>query len=355
MSAHLDQAGPVRRGEELPAEPLRAWLGEALCAPVARLEVEQFPGGYSNLTYLVRADGRELVLRRPPFGSKVKRAHDMRREHRILSSLAPLVPWAPRPIAFSDDASVMGADFYVMERIRGVVLRRSVPPGLVLDEAAAGRLASSLVATLAELHGVDWRAATLGEIGRPEGYVRRQVSGWAERWANARTSTLPEMDAVGDWLARRLPPESAPALIHNDFKFDNVVYDSVRFERIVGVLDWEMATIGDPLADLGTSLAYWVDPEDDAVLQALSFGPTALPGMPRRAAVAEMYARATGRDLGAIVFHYVLGLYKTAVVLQQIYARWKQGLTQDPRFAALDLGVAALARRAAQAIERDCL
>jgi len=352
-----DAARPVRDGEELPVEPLRAWLAERLPdlagdAGGAPLEVEQFPGGFSNLTYLLRLGPRELVLRRPPRGSDVRSAHDMGREHRILSALHAVYPKAPRPLAECQDSTVIGAPFYVMERVRGVILR----DGARLPEGALGpdtmsRLSSALVDGLVELHAVDFAACSLGGLGRPEGYVARQVSGWTERWAKARTDDVPDVDTAAAWLSRNQPADGAPALIHNDFKYDNLVLNA-GLDRILAVLDWEMATIGDPLLDLGTSLGYWLDPDDPAGWRTLGFlGLTARPGNLSRSGVLQGYARASGRDPGDGVFLYAFGLFKITVIAQQIYARFQRGLTRDPRFAGLGHVVRACGAQTKRAIE----
>jgi aminoglycoside phosphotransferase (APT) family kinase protein len=353
----IDRPAPVRAGEELDAERLAGYLREHLPGAAADLAagglaIEQFPRGYSNLTYLLRLGDRRLVLRRPPFGSTVATAHDMAREHRILAALAPVYPKAPRPLLYCADPDVLGAPFYLMERVEGVILR---PAALAPEPPPPERMAAvagALVDTLAELHAVDWRAAGLADLGRPEGYVERQVEGWAARWRRAATEKRPEMDRVAAWLAEHRPPESGAALIHNDFKHDNLVLAPGDWSKVLAVLDWEMATVGDPLMDLGTTLGYWVEAGDPPELRALDLSPSALPGSPGRAEVVERYARATGRDPGGVVFYYAYGLFKIAVIAQQIYARWRAGHTRDPRFANLHLGVAACARTAAQAIAR---
>ena len=349
----LDSTRPVRPGEELPLAPLAAWLRERLPdLPAGELAVEQFPGGHSNLTYLVRAGGRELVLRRPPAGSKVKTAHDMGREYRVLSRLHEHYPKALRALAACDDASVIGAPFYVMERVRGVVLRHQrLPEGLDLPPARMRAVSEAAVDGLAELHAVDWRAAGLGDFGRPEGYVERQVTGWSERWRNARTDDVPDLDRAAEWLNANRPPASGAALVHNDYKYDNLVLDPVDLGRVVAVLDWEMATIGDPLMDLGTTLGYWIDPDDPPEMRLMPAGPTTAPGNLSRAEVARRYAETTGRDVSGILFYYVFGLFKIAVIAQQIYDRYRQGLTKDERFARLIDSVRLLGRHAARAIE----
>jgi len=311
--------------------------------------VEQFPGGHSNLTYLVHHGEREYVLRRPPFGSKVKSAHDMGREVAVLTKLAPVYDKAPRVIAYCDAADVLGAPFYLMERRRGVILRKDLPQG-----ADARRACELLVDALVELHAVDYKAAGLGDFGKPAGYVERQVKGWIERYAGSQTDDVAAMTSAGTWLDAHKPTDSSPALIHNDFKFDNVIFDP-GLTTITGVLDWEMSTIGDPLMDLGTSLSYWMQSDDAALFQQPLFGVTTKPGMMRRPEVAARYFERSGRRTDDLVFYYAFGLYKTAVILQQIYYRFAKGLTKDPRFAPLNLVVRALAEQAQQAIDRGSI
>jgi alkylation response protein AidB-like acyl-CoA dehydrogenase/aminoglycoside phosphotransferase (APT) family kinase protein len=351
----LDGTQPVRAGEELDLERLTPFLRRALGVEAGDIVVEQFPRGHSNLTYLVRMDGAEVVLRRPPFGSKVRSAHDMGREFRVLSHLAPVYSRVPKPIAYCEDASILGAPFYLMERLRGLILRRRLPEGVSLDPGRVRRLCESFVDTLVELHGLDYRAAGLGELGNPDGYVERQVRGWTQRYQDARTDDIPEMETVAAWLAAHIPASPAPAVVHNDYKYDNLVLDPADPTRVRGILDWEMATIGDPLMDLGTALCYWVQADDPEPLQAARFGPTTLPGSFTRRELAERYAEKSGRALDHVVFYYCFGLFKTAVVVQQIYFRYRQGLTRDERFADLIQGVRALAAQAAAHRERGAL
>ncbi len=348
----VDQARAVREGEALDTERLAAFIAERMPEAEGEVEVLQFPGGHSNLTYLVRAGGRELVLRRPPFGTKVKSAHDMGREYRILSRLADVYPKAPRARLYCDDPAVLGAPFYLMDRVEGVILRKQqAPAGVALPPERMRALSEALVDGLAELHGVDFAACGLGDLGHPEGYVRRQVEGWTRRYAAARTDDLPEVERAAAWLLDHVPPERGAALIHNDYKYDNLVLDPADLTRIVAVLDWEMATVGDPLMDLGTSLGYWVDPDDSPEMRMLPVGPTTLPGNLTRAEVVARYAEKSGDDVAGILFYYVFGLFKVAVIAQQIYARFKQGLTQDPRFQAMILGVTVLGKTADRAVE----
>jgi aminoglycoside phosphotransferase (APT) family kinase protein len=342
----VDRAAPVRPGEELDAAALEAYLRDHLPDVPGSVEVRQFPRGFSNLTYLVRAGDREMVLRRPPFGAQVRGGHDVVREHRILAALHPVWPKVPRPLLCCDDESVLGAPFYLMERMTGVVLRDRPPPGVDLGAATMRGVCLAAVDTLAELHAVDWAAAGLEGIGRPEGYVRRQVEGWTERWRKAITDDVPEMDEAAAWLVAHLPAEGAPAVIHNDYKYDNLVLDTADLTRVRAVLDWEMATLGDPLMDLGTALAYWAERGDPDELKV--FGITHLPGNLDRAGVVARYAEKTGRDVSGIRFHHAYGLFKVGVIAQQIYARYVAGKTRDPRFAGLLHVVRAAGRMAAR-------
>jgi len=342
-----------RAGEELDPAALGAWLDGQLGGH-APIEVLQYPGGHSNLTYLVTRAGAQYVLRRPPFGSKVKSAHGMGREHTVLSALAPVYDKAPRPIALCTDDAVLGCTFYLMERKDGVILRKELPAGLALDAATARRLCELLVEAQVELHAVDFAAAGLGGLGKPAGYVRRQVEGWTERYQGSRTDELPVVLEVAAWLAAHQPADGAPALIHNDWKFDNLIFDA-SLTRVVGALDWEMATVGDPLMDLGTSLGYWVEAGDPQPMHMLRFGLTHLPGMLTRAEVLARYVERSGRIVDDPVFYYAYGLFKTAVVAQQIYFRYATGLTKDPRFAIFIHGVRALSDQARAAIDRGTL
>lgn len=349
----LDEPRAVRVGEELDAAALAAYVGRELGGAGA-VTIDQFPGGYSNLTYRVRRGDDEYVLRRPPFGSKVRSAHDMGREVAVLSKLAPVYARAPRVLAYEGTGEVLGAPFYLMERRRGVILRKQLPPGLAADGAALRRLGELLVDALVELHAVDFAAAGLGELGKPAGYVERQVTGWTERYRGSQTDDLPAVTEVAAHLAAHRPPDGAPALIHNDFKFDNVVFDP-GLGAITGVLDWEMATLGDPLMDLGTSLSYWAQASDPPLYHQLPFGPTATPGMLTREEVARRYLERSGRRTDALVFYYAFGLLKTAVIAQQIYYRFAKGLTQDARFGSMIFAVRLLAEQARAAIDRGAI
>jgi aminoglycoside phosphotransferase (APT) family kinase protein len=347
----LDSPRAVREGEQLDGARLLAYLRERVAGFDGPLEVEQFPAGFSNLTYVVRAGGQEFVLRRPPFGTKARTAHDMGREFLILSRLHPVYAKVPRPLLYCDDEAVLGAPFYLMERVRGRILRARPPEGPPPSPEVMRRLSESFVETLVEIHGVDYLSAGLGELGRPDGYVARQIEGWTKRFYNARTDDVPQVERTARWLAAHAPPDAGAALIHNDFKYDNVMLAPDDFARVVAVLDWEMATVGDPLMDLGTTLSYWVDPDDTEEWRRCGFGLTTLAGNLSRSELLDYYARRSGRDTGDSVFYFAYGLLKVAGIVQQIYYRYRQGFTTDPRFADLGLLVRACGNLAQRAIE----
>jgi aminoglycoside phosphotransferase (APT) family kinase protein len=351
MADLRDHPTSVRAGEELDRPRLEPFLRSHFPNATGSLTVAQFPSGHSNLTYLVCLGDRQMVLRRPPFGSKVKTAHDMSREYRVLSKLHLIYPQAPKALVYCEDASVLGGPFYLMERVQGIILRRDPPEALGTCAETARQLSEAFVDNLARLHGLDYTAIGLADLGKPQGYLDRQVEGWIARYRGSRTHDLPEVGRISVWLNECRPREAPYALIHNDYKYDNVVLDPTDITRIVGVLDWEMCTIGDPLTDLGTALAYWVDPEDPEELQNIRWGPTTLPGTLTRAGLVRRYAQTTGRDVSSIVFYRVLALFKVTVIIQQIYYRYHQGLTRDARFAALPEAIKVLLRAAVRSAE----
>ncbi len=350
MSTRAEETRPVRQGEELDILQLTSFLHKHISNLSEELTVFQFPHGHSNLTYLLRSGTDEWVLRRPPFGNQVKSAHDMGREYRVLSGLSKVFAAAPCPLVLCEDESVLGAPFYVMERRRGLILRREWPPELSRDPELLRKMCCSLIDTLADLHEINPRDAGLNDFGKPEGYVRRQIEGWTKRYRDAQTEQIPEMEAAAEWLARHMPQESGTSLIHNDFKFDNVAFDLNYPSQVSTVFDWEMATIGDPLMDLGTSLGYWVEAPEIAQLSASFVGPTWLPGALTRKELVERYTERRGLGSCNMRYYHVFGLYKIAVIVQQIYVRFARGYTKDTRFATLDSCVRQLARFAAQAI-----
>ena len=349
-----DQPTKVRQGEELDAKKLEPYLQEHL-GLTGELSVAQFPSGFSNLTYLLTMGDKDFVLRRPPFGANIKSAHDMGREYKVLSHLNPVYPKAPKPLLYCEDEEVLGAEFYVMERVEGVILRGKMPPEQAPEPELMGQIAESLVNSLVELHAVDLTEAGLDDFGRPEGYVERQVKGWTHRYEKAQTDDVPTLDAAARWLAETMPPESGSSVIHNDYKYDNVVLNPNDQTRIVAVLDWEMCTVGDPLMDLGTSLGYWVEAGDPPAMRELGLSPTGLPGNPTRAQIVRLYEQASGREVAHPIFYYVYGLFKVAVIVQQIYARYKQGHTQDKRFAGLIQVVKACGQMAEEAVAKGSL
>jgi aminoglycoside phosphotransferase (APT) family kinase protein len=355
MHDFLNHPQPVRRGEELDVSRLEAFLLQHFSGSSGPVTVEQFPSGHSNLTYLVRLGDREFVLRRPPFGSRVKTAHDMGREYRVLSKLHSAYPPAPKALLNCDDHSVIGAPFYVMEPVRGVIIRRDLPTGLPFLPETARRLSESFIGNLVRLHSLDYEAIGLGDLGKPQGYLERQVRGWTERYHGSKTHELPEVERISEWLKEAMPSTSLATLIHNDYKYDNVVLDPADVTKIVGVLDWEMSTIGDPLADLGTTLTYWIDPTDPEELQKIRWCPSSHPGSLSRAQLVDHYAKETGRDVSRIVFYLVFARFKLAVIDQQIYYRYHQGLTKDPRFAALPDVVKTLLRAALHSAESNSI
>ena len=355
MADLRDHPTSVRAGEGLDQSRLEPFLRGHFPDATGTLGVAQFPSGHSNLTYLVCLGDREMVLRRPPFGSKVKTAHDMSREYRVLSKLHFTYPQAPKALLYCEDPSVLGSPFYLMERVQGIILRREPPEGLVTNAEMACQLSEAFVDNLARLHGLDYTAIGLADLGKPQGYLDRQVGGWIQRYRGSQTHDLPEVEKISVWLNERRPRETSYALIHNDYKYDNIVLDPTDITRIVGVLDWEMCTIGDPLTDLGTALAYWVDPQDAEELQRIRWGPTTMPGTLTRAELVRRYAQTTGRDVSNMVFYRVLALFKVAVIIQQIYYRYHQGLTKDVRFASLPEVIKVVLRAAMRSAEDGSL
>jgi aminoglycoside phosphotransferase (APT) family kinase protein len=355
MSNDVDDVRVVRAGEALDWERLAGWLRERLAAcdvqglDLSRQpEVLQFPGGHSNLTYLVRFGEGEVVVRRPPFGPLAPRAHDMAREFRWLAAMHQVFPLAPRPYLLCDDEEVVGSVFYAMERRRGLVVRSEEPPALANNPSARRALSEALVDTLADLHAIDVQRGGLSGLGKPAGFVERQVRGWTDRWHRSKTTPLAEMDRLAEWLLARVPADpAAPSVVHGDFKLDNVMLGALDPRRIVAVFDWEMSALGDPLVDLGILLAYWTPSASSQDRDALT---TVIgrPGYFTHHEVIERYANRSKRDLSNIRYYEVFAVFKIAVVVQQIYYRWTRGQTADPRFATLDARVAHLARQAAE-------
>ncbi|MGB7207912.1 MAG: phosphotransferase family protein [Pyrinomonadaceae bacterium] len=370
----MKETASARKGEELNDERLRSFLGSKLGLKTDAVEILQFPAGSSNLTYLIKIDGGEYVLRRPPFGNTVKSAHDMNREFTVLSKLSAVYPPAPKPILFCDDELVIGSDFYLMERRNGLIIRGRVSsPRVSNGENAEARVSErakhdlensqdfrievcrSFIQNLADLHALDYNAAGLGDLGHPEGYARRQVEGWTKRYFAAKTHEHSDLEAAIKWLNDNIPPDSGATLVHNDYKFDNIMLDPNDLTKITAVLDWEMVTVGDPLMDFGTTLGYWMSNDAGVEMLNMPFNPRVLMENISRQELAEMYAKASGRDVSNILFYYVFGTFKIAVIAQQIYSRFVKGYTQDKRFANFDKFVSALDTIASGAIARDTI
>jgi aminoglycoside phosphotransferase (APT) family kinase protein len=351
-----DKSKQVRQGEELDLKPVEQFLKDSIPGLAGELKVEQFPSGYSNLTYLIKVGKTDLVLRRPPFGRKAKTAHDMGREYRILKALNPVFPYCPKPLAYMEDESVMGCPFYVMERIQGIILRKTLPKGLEFTPDQMRLLCENLLDVHYNLHSIEYKAIGLEGFGKPEGYVKRQVKGWSERCKAAQTPDAPTFERVMQWLHDKMPPDfTEPSIIHNDYKFDNVVLDPANPLKIIGVLDWEMATIGDRLMDLGNSLGYWVQSDDPPNFQATGTLPTSLPGALTRDEMVKRYAEKAGITINNFDFYLCFGLFRLAVIAQQIYYRFYYGQTKDERFKSLVVAVHILEEKANKTLEQSDL
>lgn len=341
-------------GEELPELKLKQFLlDEGLIENLSSpLEAVQFAGGFSNLTYLLSIEGKELVLRRPPVGA-IKRGHDMGREYRVLSHLYPHFQKVPRTYAYTENPEILGAPFYLMEKVEGIILTVREVKKRTLSPADFGVISQSWLDTFIDLHQLDYQQAGLGELGRPEGYVERQVRNWSKQYLKAATAEVPSADKVMKWMEEHQPKTYDFSLIHNDYKYDNVVFTDDSWTEIRAILDWEMCTLGDPLMDVGTSLAYWVTQDDPEQMQAVSLSPTTGAGNPSRTEIVAQYARKSGRPIRHLTFYYAYGLFKIAVIVQQIFYRYQKGYTQDPRFAHLDQFAKLLCDTAWQAIQKD--
>ena len=340
----------VRADERIDEERVVGYLRGKLPGTEHKLSVRQFGGGAANLTYLLDYGSHEYVLRRPPLGPVAPSAHDMARESKVLLRLWQTFPRAPRAFLFSDDESIVGAPFFVMERRHGIVVRSSIPPAYDRWRDAPARMSRALIETLADLHAVDFGAIGLADLGRPAGFIGRQIEGWWRRWQAAKLEELPAMNAVYDWLRSNEPPEGAPSLVHNDYKLDNVMLDRADPGRIVAVFDWDMCTLGDPLSDVGALLAWWCRPEDPAHFRAMAMMPLDDRFLSREELVAR-YAEYSGRDLSAIRFYHALSLFRVTVIIAQIYVRYVRGQTQDRRFAAFGPRIPAAAQAALDVAE----
>ncbi|QOC21327.1 phosphotransferase family protein [Wenzhouxiangella sp. AB-CW3] len=328
----LDQPRSLREEDRFDIEAVDQWLRGRVAGLEGQPQVEQFSRGASNLTYRLRYANRDLILRRPPPGTKAKSAHNMVREYEIQKALRPIYPYVPEMLALCTNDSVIGCDFYVMERVRGIILRKNLPPGLELDREQTATLCRNAIERLIELHSVDVEAAGLDRIGKGTGYNRRQIDGWSERYQRAKTWNVASGRYVMQWLSDHVPDEVAIRVIHGDFRFDNLVLDADDPLRIVGVLDWELATLGDPLMDLGNSLAYWVQADDDRYFRGFRRQPTHRAGMMTRAEVVDYYCDRMGLKPDNWAFYEVYGLFRLAVIAQQIYFRYHHRQTRNRQF-----------------------
>jgi len=328
----IDRPRSLRDEDRFDVDAVDSWLKTQVDGLEGRPDVEQFSKGASNLTYRLRYDNRDLILRRPPAGTKAKSAHNMVREHDVQKALKPVYSKVPEMVALCTDESVIGCDFYVMERIEGIILRANLPDGLSLDDNQAATLCKRAIDGLIELHSVDVEAAGLGSIGKGAGYNRRQIDGWSERFRRARTWNVLKGEKVMRWLDANLPEEVGLRVIHGDYRFDNIVLATDDPLRIIGVLDWELATLGDPLMDLGNSLAYWVQADDDRFLKGFRRQPTHIPGMKTRRQVVDYYCKEMGLEPENWAFYEVYGLFRLAAIVQQIYYRYHHGQTRNPSF-----------------------
>lgn len=352
----IDKAETIRAGEEIDPVAVKTFLQENIEDLSGDISITQFPSGYSNLTYLIDMGGRQMVLRRPPIGAKVKAGHDMGREYRGLKALYPVFPYCPKPLAFTEDTSIIGTPFFVMEKISGIILRKDLPPELSFSREQAANLCRNLTDLQADIHAIDVKGAGLDFIGKPAGYVQRQVEGWSMRYRKAKTDDAPDCEIIMAWLKDKMPPDTGhPTIVHNDYKFDNVVLDPDNPERIIGVLDWEMATYGNPLMDLGNSLAYWVEENDPDEMLMIRTMPTNMPGALSRQEILNHYESKTGRSTAQFDFYYCFGLFRLAVIAQQIYYRYFHKITDNKRFATLIFAVNALEKTALKVIESSDL
>jgi aminoglycoside phosphotransferase (APT) family kinase protein len=348
----IDKPVDIRKGEELDLKKIEEFLKDSIQGLDGDISVQQFPSGHSNLTYFVKVGQREFVLRKPPAGKKAKTAHDMSREYKILTALKKTFPYVPEAMLYSEETSIIGSSFYIMERLRGLILRKDLPEDFSLSKDGITKLCQKLVDVLGELHTLDYKAVGLEDFGKPQGYVKRQVEGWSRRYRDAKTDDAPDFEKVMEWLHEKMPQDSPhPAVIHNDFKFDNVVLNPSNPVEITGVLDWEMATIGDPFMDLGGTLAYWIDHDDPEEQQLMRMLPTNAPGMMTRKDLLAYYMDKTGWQVDCVDFYYCFGLFKLAVIAQQIYFRFYHGQTKDERFRMFVFAVQILERTALRVIE----
>lgn len=345
MAAEL---GEVRSEDAFDVDAVHQWLLQNSDTPADKPLVQQFNSGASNLTYLLSYKQRQLILRRPPVGTKAASAHDMKREFFIQKTLRPQFPITPKVIALCEDQSIIGSDFYVMQKIDGVIFRRELPTGLSLNKQEITLIGELVINGLVSLHHVD--ATPLAQLSKGAGYVGRQVEGWSRRYYNAITSDVPDAQILMRWLDQNQPADVASCVIHGDWRLDNLVFNLDKTPSLVGALDWELATIGDPLMDLGSSMAYWIDHSDEAAFANLRRQPSHLPGMPTRNEFIESYLGQSEWGCVDFTFYEVFGLFRLTVILQQIWARYVSGQTTNPSFAGFGDAVNLMVNRAMRMI-----
>lgn len=341
----------VRPDEQLDTAALAAYLRDKLPHADKPLTMRQFGGGAANLTYLLDFDGHHYVLRRPPLGPVAPSAHDMGREYKVLSVLHQVLPYAPQAYLFCDDEAVIGAPFFVMEQRHGVVVRRAIPAVFANVPNATRKMSEALVDALADFHAVDYAAIGLTDLGKPDGFIERQVEGWNRRWHRAKEYDLEQMDSMYDWLKANLPHSSEATLIHNDYKLDNTMLATDDPGQLVAIFDWDMCTLGDPLSDLGALLGYWTEMDDPPYMQMTATMPVGVPGFMTRRELVERYAKRSGRDVSNIHYYHALSLYRLVVIIAQIYIRYVKGQTKDERFASLGQMIPLLAQAACDVAE----
>lgn len=351
---HKQPINAVRAGEELNEVKLKIFLAaHGLIKDVeSELAVGQFSNGFSNLTYLLQIEAKEYVLRRPPFAAPT-RGHDMGREFKVLSHLNQVFQKTPKVYAYTADSNIIGAPFYIMDRVHGEILTAKVALKKQVTPEDFKVISNTWLDTFVAFHNIDYKAAGLSDLGKPEGYVERQVTNWGKQYLAAATDEVPAALKIMAWMEKNQPRHYDYALIHNDFKYDNVVFTDDSWQQIAAILDWEMCTLGDPLMDLGTSLGYWITASDPDIMKQGLPSPTIMPGNPSRTDMVQQYALKSGRDIEHLTFYFVYGLFKIAVIAQQIYYRYKNGHTSDPKFAGLNHAASVCCNTAWQAIQKN--
>ena len=350
---NFDQPTNIRPNEGFDENSLKSFLINELNLIEGIIKISQFPSGFSNLTYLVNFNDKDFVLRRPPIGANIKSGHDMNREYTILNGLKKIYNKVPKPYIYSDNLKIIGAPFYLMERKKGIILRGNTPKKQLPDKLEMRNLSKKFIFTLAEIHRLNYKKAGLESLGKPIGYISRQVKGWINRYLASKTSDISNINYVYKWLDRNIHENKFSSLIHNDFKYDNLVLSDDGKYDVLAILDWEMATLGDPLMDLGTSLGYWIDKTDPENIQQNKFNITNAEGNLNRGELVSLYSKESSLDISNIVFYYVFGLFKIAVIVQQIFYRYKLGKTSDKRFKDLNEIVKIYGLMAKRAIDKN--